>query len=166
MMNFKTNKKSKEYRKLQKTGMLKLIWLTEINPPISRLTKFYLNLPGNAVEVWFLRWSQKILEMYLHLYYNFNSINNKKNIIYVVNDNVYDCPLDFKGLVESKNIFCTQYRNIYRFWIYSVAILGDLKQGEVSILFRPNLFTPSMQGLSNNKILDAAHKTDIKCISQ
>ena len=159
-------KKSKEYRKLSKSGDVKIdLANNENKTSISFnevLPKLYLERSGSMVFYDSPKGNGDFRNVLTSLLSNFNSINNKKNIIYVVNDNVYDCPLDFKGLVESKNIFAatnvgnatyTDFDLIFR------RILGDLKQGEVSILFSDLIYsTPSMQDVSNNKILDAAQK--------
>jgi hypothetical protein len=159
-------KKSKVYRKLSKAGEVKIdlsgtgtktaVAVNEIMP------KLYLERSGSMVFYDSPQGSGDFRNVLTSLLSNFNSINNKKNIIYVVNDNVYDCPLDFKGLVQSKNIFvATKIGNetFTDFDLIFKRILVDLKQGEVSILLSDLIYsTPSMNGVSNTKILNAAEK--------
>jgi hypothetical protein len=161
-------KKSKVYRKLSKAGEVKIdlsgtgtgtkttIAVNEIMP------KLYLERSGSMVY-YDSPQSGDFRSVLTSLLSNFNSVNNKKNIIYVVNNNVYDCPLDFKGLVQSKDIFAATKtggnETFTDFDLIFKRILGDLKQGEVSILLSDLIYsTPSMNGVSNSKILDAAEK--------
>ncbi len=159
-------KKSKVYRKLSKVGDVKIdisgnekeksIAVNEIMP------KLYLERSGSMTYYDSPQGNGEFRNVLTSLLSNFNGINNKKNIIYVVNDNVYDCPLDFKGLVESKNIFAATKIGNSTFTDFDLIfkrILSDLKQGEVSILLSDLIYsTPSMNGVSDVKILDAAEK--------
>ncbi len=164
---FKLIKKSKVYRKLSKTGNVKIdlsgvvskktaIAVSEIMP------KLYLERSESMVPYDSPLGTGNFRNVLTSLLGNFNGVSKKKNIIYVVNDNVYNCPLDFKGLIESKDIFAatkigkatsTDFNLIFK------RILKDLNQGEISILLSDLIYsTPSMADVSSTKILDAVEK--------
>lgn len=159
-------KSTKVYRKLSKKENLR-INVTNLDSGSSASLgsispKLYLERSGSMVSYDSPQGEGDFRNVLTSLLTNLNSTSKSRNPIFIVNDNVYDSQLDFKGLVEAKDIFSvtnlgnsksTDFDLIFR------KILDDLKPGEISILFSDLIFsTPSMIGVSNKKILDAAKK--------
>lgn len=159
-------KGTKVYRKLSKKGNLKInfagVESANSTSSGSISPKLYLERSGSMVSYDSPQGDGDFRSVLTSLLTNLNSVSKSRNPIFIVNDNVYDSKLDFKSLVEAKDIFSvtnlgnsksTDFDLIFR------KILDDLKPGEVSILFSDLIFsTPSMIGVSNKKILDAAKK--------
>ncbi|MCU0468747.1 MAG: hypothetical protein MUF58_09110 [Arcicella sp.] len=90
---------------------------------------------------------------------NFGYLKPEKSLIYIVNDNVYSCNLDFDGLVRQSDIFnaaetrkgkgdYTDFNRIFR------SILDSLNEGEMGIMFSDLIYsTKDMKEKNPTKIL-------------
>jgi hypothetical protein len=92
---------------------------------------------------------------------DFSEISGKKNLVYVVNDDVYPCPFTFSQLIQSTNIFndTKQYgkADYTDFELIFNKIMGSLKGDEVGILFSDMIYsTDDMKNKNNLRVMTEA----------